>query len=123
MHVTLILTILLNMFVLTFIFFCVFLKRVLPPSGLCIFYWIIKYYCTYNLSQFFLLLISSFLFSAAALIFTLIAILSVFSYFGFRSRIPLASLLLQVVMDVSKHHKSVYAVAFAALFFQAGLSV
>jgi hypothetical protein len=26
-------------------------------------------------------------------------------------------------MDVSKHHKSVFAVAFAALFLQAGLSV
>jgi len=62
-------------------------------------------------------------FLAAALIFTLIAIVSVLSYFGFRSRIPLASLLLQVVMDVSKHHKSVYAVAFTALFLQAGLSV
>jgi len=85
MHVTLILTILLNI-------------------GLCIYYWIVKYY-------------------SAALIFTLVAILSVVSYFGFRSRIPLASLLLQVVMDVSKHHKSVFVVAFTALFIQAGLSV
>ncbi|KAG6832025.1 hypothetical protein H0H87_003005 [Tephrocybe sp. NHM501043] len=40
-----------------------------------------------------------------------------------RSRIPLASLLLQVVMDVSKHHKSVYLVAFIALFIQAALAV
>lgn len=60
---------------------------------------------------------------AAAIIFTIIAIFSLFAYYGFRSRIPLASLLLQVVMDVSKHHKSVFAVAFAALFLQAGLSV
>lgn len=60
---------------------------------------------------------------AGAIIFTIIAVLSVLSYFGFRSRIPLASLLLQVVMDVSKHHTSVYAVAFAALFIQAVLSV
>ncbi|KAG6852417.1 hypothetical protein C0991_012199 [Blastosporella zonata] len=58
-----------------------------------------------------------------AIIFTVIALLAVFSYFGFRSRIPLASLLLQVVMDVSKHHKSVYLVAFIALFIQAALSV
>jgi len=62
-------------------------------------------------------------FEAAAIIFTVIAVFSVFTYFVFRSRIPLASLLLQVVMDVSKFHKSVFAVAFAALFLQAGLSV
>lgn len=60
---------------------------------------------------------------AAAIIFTIVAVFSILSYWGFRSRIPLASLLLQVVMDVSKHHKSVYAVAFAALFVQAGISV
>ncbi len=60
---------------------------------------------------------------AAAIIFTLVAIFSVLAYFGYRSRIPLASLLLQVVMDVSKHHKSVFIVAFAALFLQAALSV
>ncbi|KAJ7287527.1 DUF580-domain-containing protein [Mycena rebaudengoi] len=56
-------------------------------------------------------------------IFTIIAIFSVLSYFGFRSRIPLASLLLQVVMDVSKHHMSVYVVAFLALILQALLAV
>ncbi|CAA7263158.1 unnamed protein product [Cyclocybe aegerita] len=85
MHITLVLTILLNI-------------------GICIYYWITKYY-------------------SGAIIFTIIAVLSVLSYFGFRSRIPLASLLLQVVMDVSKHHLSVYAVAFTALFLQAALSV
>lgn len=31
--------------------------------------------------------------------------------------------MLQVVMDVSKHHLSVYAVAFTALFIQAALAV
>jgi hypothetical protein len=61
--------------------------------------------------------------TAGAIIFTVIAVLSLLSYFGFRSRIPLASLLLQVVMDVSKHHTSVYAVAFAALFLQATVAV
>ncbi|KAH6913822.1 integral to plasma membrane protein [Coprinopsis sp. MPI-PUGE-AT-0042] len=85
MHITLVLTILLNI-------------------GICIYYWITKYY-------------------SGAIIFTVIAILSVVSYFGFRSRIPLAALLFQVVMDISKHHTSVYAVAFAALFIQALLSV
>lgn len=61
--------------------------------------------------------------TAGAIIFTVIALLSIFSYWGYRSRIPLASLLLQIVMDVSKHHLSVYVVAFVALFLQALLSV
>ncbi|KAL5506999.1 PNS1 [Sanghuangporus vaninii] len=85
MHVTLILSILLNI-------------------GICIYYWITAYY-------------------SGAIIFTVIALLSVFAYFGFRSRIPLSSLLLQVTIDVSKHHLSVYAVAFVSLVIQAGLSV
>ncbi|KAI6040322.1 plasma-membrane choline transporter-domain-containing protein [Pisolithus marmoratus] len=59
----------------------------------------------------------------AAVIFTIIAVFSVLAYFGFRSRIPLASLLLQVVMDISKHHLSTYFVAFSALLLQAALSV
>jgi hypothetical protein len=45
------------------------------------------------------------------------------SYWAMRSRIPLSSLLLQVIMDVAKHHKSVYVVAFAALIAQAALAV
>jgi hypothetical protein len=61
--------------------------------------------------------------TAGAIIFTIIAIFSVFSYFGYRSLIPFASLVLQVVMDISKHHKSVYVVAFTALFVQAALAV
>ncbi|KAF8908749.1 plasma-membrane choline transporter-domain-containing protein [Mucidula mucida] len=85
MHITLILTIALNI-------------------GICIYYWITKYY-------------------SGAIIFTIIALFSIFSYWGFRSRIPFASLLLQVVMDVSKHHMSVYAVAMSALFLQACLAV
>ncbi|TFY79944.1 hypothetical protein EWM64_g4068 [Hericium alpestre] len=85
MHFTLILTILLNI-------------------GICVYYWITKYW-------------------SGAIIFTIIALFSIFAYFGFRSRIPLASLLLQVVMDVSKHHKSVYVVAFLALLLQAAWSV
>ncbi|RDB16947.1 Protein PNS1 [Hypsizygus marmoreus] len=85
MHITLVLSIALNI-------------------GVCIYYWITKYY-------------------SGAIIFTIIALLSVFAYFGFRSRIPLAALLLQVVMDVAKHHISVYVVAFVALFVQAALAV
>ena len=59
----------------------------------------------------------------AAVVFTIIALISILAYFGYRSRIPLASLLLQVVMDVAKHHPSVYVVAFISLIVQAALSV
>jgi len=72
--------------------------------GICAYYWVTKYY-------------------SGAIIFTIIALFSILSYFGYRSRIPFASLLLQVVMDVSKHHVSVYVVAFTALVVQAALSV
>ncbi|KAJ7925306.1 plasma-membrane choline transporter-domain-containing protein [Mycena leptocephala] len=51
------------------------------------------------------------------------SLFSVLSYYGFKSRIPLASLLLQVVIDVSKHHRSVYVVAFGALILQALLAI
>lgn len=51
------------------------------------------------------------------------ALFGILSYFGFRRRIPLAALLLDVVMDIANHHKSVYVVAFAALFLQGCLSV
>lgn len=61
--------------------------------------------------------------AAGAIIFTIIAIISIFAYFGYRARVPLASLLLQIVMDVANHHKSVYFVAFMALIIQAALSV
>ncbi|KAF8625430.1 hypothetical protein AX15_005390 [Amanita polypyramis BW_CC] len=77
---------------------------ILLNIGICTYYWITKYY-------------------SGAIIFTIISVLSVLSYFGFRARIPLASLLLQVVMDVAKHHTSVYAVAFMALLVQAALAV
>ncbi|SRR5216683_91315 len=61
--------------------------------------------------------------AAGAVIFTVIALLSILSYVGFRSRIPLVSLLLQVVMDITKHHKTVYVVALITLLLQASLSV
>ncbi|CAK5265765.1 unnamed protein product [Mycena citricolor] len=77
---------------------------ILLNIGICVYYWITKYY-------------------SGAIIFTILAIVSVLSYWGFKSRIPLASLLLQVVIDVSKHHTSVYVVAFLALLAQAGLAV
>ncbi|KAJ7680327.1 plasma-membrane choline transporter-domain-containing protein [Mycena polygramma] len=77
---------------------------ILLNIAICAYYWVTKYY-------------------SGAIIFTIIALFSILSYYGFRSRIPLASLLLQVVMDVSKHHKSVYIVAFGALFLQALLAI
>ncbi|KAJ7783184.1 plasma-membrane choline transporter-domain-containing protein [Mycena metata] len=86
MHITLILSILLNVY----------------APAIRVYYWLTKYYCG---------------------CFTIIALFSILSYFGFKSRIPLASLLLQVVIDVSKHHLSVYVVAFTALLIQALLAV
>jgi len=77
---------------------------VLLNIGICVYFWVLKYY-------------------SGAIIFTIIAIFSIFVYWGIKPRIPLASLLLQVVMDVSKHHLSVYVVAFTALLIQAGLAV
>jgi hypothetical protein len=61
--------------------------------------------------------------AVAAIIFTIIAVISVFAYFGYRARIPLATILLQTVMDIAKHHPSVYVVAFVALITQAAVSV
>jgi len=58
----------------------------------------------------------------AAILMTVIALFSVLAYWGYRSRIPLASLLLQVVIDVSNHHKVVYLIGFISLILQAGLS-
>ncbi|KAG9124643.1 putative choline transporter, neither null mutation nor overexpression affects choline transport [Ceratobasidium sp. 392] len=73
-------------------------------AAIAVYYYVTKYY-------------------SGAIIFTIIAVFGILAYFGMRSRIPLASLLLQVVMDVSKHHKSVYIVAFSGLIVQAALSV
>ncbi|KAH9931154.1 plasma-membrane choline transporter-domain-containing protein [Epithele typhae] len=72
--------------------------------GIAVYYWITKYW-------------------SGAIIFTIIAIFSVLAYFGYRARIPMAALLLQVVMDITKHHKSVYFVAFTSLILQTALSV
>lgn len=77
---------------------------ILLNVGICIYYWITRYY-------------------SGAIIFTIIALFSILAYWGYRARIPLAALLLQVVMDVSKHHLSVYVVAFTALLVQAAFGV
>ncbi|WVN88169.1 protein PNS1 [Cryptococcus depauperatus CBS 7841] len=72
--------------------------------GICIYYFIIKYW-------------------SAAIIFLVVALLSVFVYWGMRKRIPLAKLLLQTTIDITKHHPSVYFVVFVGLLVQAALSV
>jgi hypothetical protein len=94
-------------------------------SGICVYYWITKFYClfSFNDTVYCTKTLNACYALAGAIIFTIIALFSILSYRGFRSRIPLAALLLQVVMDVSKHHMSVYAVAFSALLIQAALAV
>ncbi|WVQ99212.1 protein PNS1 [Kwoniella sp. CBS 9459] len=72
--------------------------------GICIYYFIIKYW-------------------SGAIIFLVIALLSVFFYWSMRKRIPLAKLLLQVTIDITKHHPAVYLVVLLGLLFQAALSV
>ncbi|KAG8949783.1 putative choline transporter, neither null mutation nor overexpression affects choline transport [Tulasnella sp. 424] len=72
--------------------------------ALAVYMWITKYY-------------------SGAIIFTIIAIFSILAFYGFWSRIPLATMLLQVTMDVANHHKSVYFVAICGLIAQAGLAV
>ncbi|KAF7361889.1 hypothetical protein MVEN_00533400 [Mycena venus] len=105
MHITLILNILLNI-------------------AICAYYWVTKYYCVshclFPCASHSPRHLPSFSRSHNARFPPLFSILS---YYGFKSRIPLASLLLQVVIDVSKHHKSVYVVAFTALIFQALLAI
>jgi hypothetical protein len=114
MHVTLVLTILLNMYVSSLLKLTVTLTFT-PKIARCAFTTgLSNITVCCSMSLFVIPEIDYFWFLAAAIIFTIIALFSIFTYFAFRSRIPLASLLLQVVMDVSKHHKSVFAVAFAA---------
>lgn len=91
-------------------------------SGIAVYYWITKYWCTFA-PVIWCTCVLTFVPLAGAIVFTVIALVSVLAYWGYRSRIPLASLLLQVVMDVAKHHPSVYVVAFIALILQAALSV
>ncbi|KAH7919485.1 hypothetical protein BV22DRAFT_1040858 [Leucogyrophana mollusca] len=61
--------------------------------------------------------------TTGAIIFTIIAAFSVLAYFGFRSPIPLVSILLHAVRNVSKHCVSVYFIALAALILQTALSM
>lgn len=60
---------------------------------------------------------------SGAIIFLVIALLSILFYWSMRKRIPLAKLLLQTTIDVSKHHPSVYVVVLLGLVLQAAWSV
>lgn len=62
-------------------------------------------------------------YTAGAIAFTILAIYSIFSYWRYRSLIPFSSLLLEVVMDVSKRHMSIYATAMVSVLSQAAICV
>ncbi|VDB96491.1 unnamed protein product [Peniophora sp. CBMAI 1063] len=59
----------------------------------------------------------------ACAIFGVVALFSLLGYFGVRKRIPLASLLLKTVMDITTEHLAVYVVALVSLVIQAALAV
>ncbi|TIC01280.1 DUF580-domain-containing protein [Wallemia mellicola] len=60
---------------------------------------------------------------SGAIVLLIIGILQVVFYFGMRRRIPLASLLLKIVIDIAKHYPSVYVVSFIGLIVQTAWSV
>lgn len=60
---------------------------------------------------------------SGAIIFLVIAVISVICYWSMRKRIPLAKLLLQTTIDITKHHPSVYLVVFIGLLVQTALSI
>ncbi|TIA89486.1 hypothetical protein E3P81_02942 [Wallemia ichthyophaga] len=60
---------------------------------------------------------------SGAIVLLIIGILQVVFYFGMRKRIPLASLLLKIVIDIAKHYPSVYVVSFIGLIIQTAWSI
>ncbi|GFZ44180.1 Protein PNS1 [Saitozyma sp. JCM 24511] len=60
---------------------------------------------------------------SGAIIFLVIALLSVLFYWTMRKRIPLAKLLLQTTIDITKHHPVVYFIVLLGLLVQTALSV
>lgn len=77
---------------------------VLLNIAICIYYYYIKYW-------------------SGAIIFTVIALLSVFFYWSMRKRIPLARILLQTTIDITKHHPVVYLIALIGLVVQTAVNV
>lgn len=84
------------------------MSLILTPIGAiaaAVYYFIVKYY-------------------SGAIIFLIFAGVFVFVYMGYRRRIPLAAKFLEVVIDISKHHKlGVWGTTLIAILLQAGLSV
>lgn len=60
--------------------------------------------------------------TAAAIIFTFFAVLSVIAYFFMRKRIPLAKLILVTVIRTAEQYKSVYVVALGGLIVETAFS-
>lgn len=60
---------------------------------------------------------------SGAIIFTLLALLAVFSYFGMRRRIPFSKQILLFVLRIAKAHPSVYVLALLGTFIQAAYCV
>ncbi|EPQ32152.1 uncharacterized protein PFL1_00349 [Pseudozyma flocculosa PF-1] len=60
--------------------------------------------------------------TAAAIIFTVFAVLSVVAYFFMRKRIPLAKILLKTIIRAADEYKSVYVVALAGLIVETAFS-
>jgi hypothetical protein len=81
---------------------------ILTPIGAlaaAIYYFYVKYY-------------------SAAIVFIVFVIIFAFVYMGYRRRVPMAAMFLQVVIDIAKHHKfGVYGTAVIAILAQAGLGV
>jgi len=62
-------------------------------------------------------------YSPGAIGFTVMALLALFSYFGFKDHMKFSTVLLQAVIDMPKHNTSVLVVVLVALVVQVGLSV
>ncbi|PVF93253.1 DUF580-domain-containing protein [Serendipita vermifera] len=81
---------------------------ILTPFGalaVAIYYFYVKYY-------------------SAAIVFVVFVIIFAFVYMGYRKRVPMAAMFLQVVIDIAKHHKmGVYGTAIITILAQAGLGV
>ncbi|KAK9900425.1 DUF580-domain-containing protein [Cystobasidium minutum MCA 4210] len=60
---------------------------------------------------------------SGAIIFTILAVISIICYFPMRRRIPLSKLLLQFVFKIAGQHKSVYGIALLTTLLQAMYSV
>ncbi|CAG7855020.1 Protein PNS1 [Serendipita indica DSM 11827] len=81
---------------------------ILTPFGalaIAIYYFYVRYY-------------------SGAIIFIIFVVIFAFVYMGYRRRVPMAAMFLQVVIDIAKHHKmGVYGTAIIAIIAQAGLGV